>query len=127
MSPPPTLSPAGTLVDGGPKELPLFRKLVLLVVFCLAQFLDAINNSALFSALPALEISMGMTESQSTWMISAFQLTFASFLLIVRAHPLNYVPFQHIVFVNFNMHCRVAVSAMYTTQVSTMPSVRRWR
>ena len=126
MSPLPTLSPAGTLVDGGPKELPLFRKLVLLVVFCLAQFLDAINNSALFSALPALEISMGMTESQSTWMISAFQLTFASFLLIVRAHPLNYVPFQHIVLVNFNMHFRVAVLATYTTQVSTMPSVRRW-
>jgi hypothetical protein len=32
---------------------------------------------------------MGMTESQSTWIISAFQLTFASFLLIVRVHPIN--------------------------------------
>jgi MFS family permease len=30
---------------------------------------------------------MGMTESQSTWMISAFQLTFASFLLIVSVFP----------------------------------------
>ncbi|KAG2155332.1 major facilitator superfamily [Suillus bovinus] len=40
------------------------------------------NNSALFSAIPALEVSMGMTEIQSTWIMSAFQLTFASFLLI---------------------------------------------
>jgi hypothetical protein len=80
---------AGTLVDGGPRELPPSRKLVLLVMFCLAQFLDAFNGSALFSALPALQTSMGMTESQSTWMISAFQLTFASFLLIVSHCPLN--------------------------------------
>ncbi|KAG1858472.1 major facilitator superfamily domain-containing protein [Suillus subluteus] len=51
-------------------------------MLCLAQFLDAFNNSALFSAIPTLEVSMGMTESQSTWIISAFKLTFASFLLI---------------------------------------------
>ncbi|OJA11344.1 hypothetical protein AZE42_04924 [Rhizopogon vesiculosus] len=82
MSPLPALSPAGTLVDDHPKELPLFRKIVLLVLFCFAQFLDVFNTSAIFSALPALDISMDMTESQSTWMISAFQLTFASFLLI---------------------------------------------
>ncbi|KAG1897787.1 major facilitator superfamily domain-containing protein [Suillus fuscotomentosus] len=56
--------------------------LILLFLFCLAQFLDSFNNSALFSAIPALEVSMGMTESQSTWIISGFQLTFASFLLI---------------------------------------------
>ena len=89
MSPPPPLSPAGTLIDGEPKNISLTRKLVLLVMFCLAQFLDAFNISALFSAIPALQISMGMTQSQSIWVISAFQLTFASFLLIVRAHPFN--------------------------------------
>ncbi|KAG1748162.1 major facilitator superfamily domain-containing protein [Suillus lakei] len=82
MLPLPPLSPAQTLVDHEPKKLSLTRRLVLLVMFCLAQFLDAFNNSALFSAIPALEVSMGMTESQSTWIISAFQLTFASFLLI---------------------------------------------
>ncbi|OJA20772.1 hypothetical protein AZE42_12811 [Rhizopogon vesiculosus] len=82
MSPLSALSPARTLVNDHPKELPQFRKLVLLVLFCLAQFLDVFNASALFAALPALDISMNMTESQSTWMFSAFQLTFASFLLI---------------------------------------------
>jgi len=90
MSPPPTLSLAGTLVDVQPKELPLSRKLVLLAMFCLSQFLDAFNGSALFSALPSLQISMDMTESESTWMISAFQLTFASFLLIVSAYLLSH-------------------------------------
>jgi hypothetical protein len=74
----------GSLDDGGPKELSPARKLVLLFIFCLAQILDAFNGSALYSALPALEISMGLTGSQSTWIFSAFQLTFASFLLIVR-------------------------------------------
>jgi hypothetical protein len=90
MSPLQPLSPAGTLGDGELKELSLARKLVLLCIFCLAQFLDAFNGSALYSALPALETSLGMNESQSTWIISAFQLTFASFLLIVRAHPVNF-------------------------------------
>ncbi|KAH7915495.1 major facilitator superfamily domain-containing protein [Hygrophoropsis aurantiaca] len=82
MLAPPTLSPTETLIDEAPRGLSLARKLVLLTMFCLAQFLDSFNNSALFSAIPALEISMSMTESQSTWIMSAFQLTFASFLLI---------------------------------------------
>ncbi|KAI0641791.1 MFS general substrate transporter [Trametes meyenii] len=77
------LSPAQTLVDGRvPQKYSPARRYVLLLIFCLAQFLDAFNNSALFSAIPSLVISLGMTESESTWIISAFQLTFASFLLI---------------------------------------------
>ncbi|KAG2074153.1 MFS general substrate transporter [Suillus decipiens] len=82
MLPPPPLSPAETHVNDEPKKLSRTRRIILLFMFCLAQFLDSFNNSALFSAIPALEVSMGMTESQSTWIISAFQLTFASFLLI---------------------------------------------
>ncbi|KAJ8592754.1 MFS general substrate transporter [Rhizopogon salebrosus TDB-379] len=82
MSPLQPLSPAGTLGDDELKELSLARKLVLLCIFCIARFLDAFNAASLYCALPALETSLGMTESQSTWMISAFQLTFASFLLI---------------------------------------------
>ncbi|KAI0667392.1 MFS general substrate transporter [Trametes maxima] len=77
------LSPAQTLVDGRvPQKYSPARRYVLLLIFCLAQFLDAFNNSALFSAIPSLVISLGMTQSESTWIISAFQLTFASFLLI---------------------------------------------
>ncbi|KAI0699504.1 MFS general substrate transporter [Cerioporus squamosus] len=77
------LSPAQTLVDGRvPQKYSTARRYVLLIIFCLAQFLDAFNNSALFSAIPALVTSLDMNEAESTWIISAFQLTFASFLLI---------------------------------------------
>ncbi|KAG2365947.1 major facilitator superfamily domain-containing protein [Suillus spraguei] len=51
-------------------------------MFCLTQFIDTLSMSALLSAIPALEASMGMTEIQSTWVFSGFRLTFSSFLLI---------------------------------------------
>jgi len=77
------LSPAQTLVDGRvPQRFSPFRRYLLLIVFCFAQFLDAFNNSALFSAIPSLENSLGLSESESTWIISAFQLTFASFVFL---------------------------------------------
>ncbi len=59
------------------------RQLALLLLFCLAQFIDVFNNAALFSAIPSLIIELHMSTAESTWLISAFQLTFASFLLIV--------------------------------------------
>ena len=87
-------SPVPTLVDEKNKEkgtddtpapatYSAARKYVLLVIFCLAQFLDTVNNSSLYSAIPSLVVALGMNEAESTWIISAFQLTFASFLLIV--------------------------------------------
>ncbi|KAI0704972.1 major facilitator superfamily domain-containing protein [Cytidiella melzeri] len=87
MLPPPTdtpvLSPAPTLVDGRiVQRYSAAKRYSLLVIFCLAQFLDAVNNSALFSALPSLVVDLHMSPNESTWIISAFQLTFASFLLI---------------------------------------------
>ncbi|KAI0654324.1 MFS general substrate transporter [Cubamyces menziesii] len=82
-SKPTALSPAQTLVDGRvPQKYSPVRRYVLLLIFCLAQFLDAFNNSALFSAIPSLVTALDMSEAESTWIISAFQLTFASFLLI---------------------------------------------
>lgn len=94
-----TLSPNETLVNGYfPFAEPLAkfsvkgtptvtispaRKYILFATFCLVQFLDAISSSILFSAMPALIIDLGITEGQSTWIMSAFQLTFASFLLVV--------------------------------------------
>ncbi|KAH0835604.1 major facilitator superfamily domain-containing protein [Lanmaoa asiatica] len=82
MSSPTPALPAQALVDELPKRPSSTRKLVLLLIFCFAQFLDAFNNAAIFPAIPALEGSMGITQSQSAWVVSGFQLTFASFLLI---------------------------------------------
>ena len=59
------------------------RRLVLFTVFCLAMFLDSFNLNALFAAIPALQEHFGLSTSEASWVISACQLTYASFLLIV--------------------------------------------
>ncbi|EJU04070.1 MFS general substrate transporter, partial [Dacryopinax primogenitus] len=53
-----------------------------LIIFCMAQFLDAFNNSALFPALPIVGQSFGMSDTEQQWVFSAYQLTFSSFLLL---------------------------------------------
>ncbi|KAH8105285.1 MFS general substrate transporter [Cristinia sonorae] len=78
-----SLSPVPTIVEGRlPQNISVARKYTLLVIFCLAQFTDAANGSSLFPALPILEETFDITPSESAWIISAFGLTFASFLLI---------------------------------------------
>lgn len=59
------------------------RRLTLLFLFCLAMFLDSFNLTALFTAIPVLKERFNLDESQSSWIISGFQLTYAAFLLIV--------------------------------------------
>jgi MFS family permease len=82
----PSTSPADTLVDlttrGTGPPLSFVRRYSLLLIFCLAQFLDAFNNSALFSAIPVIKHDIGVTDTEAVWLISAFSLTFASFLLL---------------------------------------------
>jgi MFS family permease len=57
-------------------------KFILLSMFCLAQFLDTFNVSAVYTAIPSLEALMGISANESPWIVAAFQLTFAAFLLI---------------------------------------------
>ncbi|QRV78217.1 major facilitator superfamily transporter [Ceratobasidium sp. AG-Ba] len=63
-------------------QLPSIQKNVLLAIFCLGQFLDIMNTSAMFPALPATSSAVGLTESDSVWLFAAYQATFAGFLLI---------------------------------------------
>ncbi|KIM33566.1 hypothetical protein M408DRAFT_61189 [Serendipita vermifera MAFF 305830] len=58
------------------------RKLSLLAIFTLAEFLDAFNNSALFPAIPDITRELSFESSETVWIISAYQLTFAAFLLV---------------------------------------------
>ncbi|KAF5378229.1 hypothetical protein D9757_009136 [Collybiopsis confluens] len=58
-----------------------WRKIILLIIFCFAQYLDAFNNSALFAAIPPIASDIGISDSNSVWLISAYQLTFAALLL----------------------------------------------
>jgi len=64
-------------------ELSAARKIVLLLLFCLSPFLDTFNSAALFSAIPVIATSTGLNNSQSVWLNSAYQLSFAALLLIV--------------------------------------------
>lgn len=59
------------------------RRYTLLLIFCITQFLYALTNSALFSAIPTLVRKLGFTQSQSVWTISVYQLISASLLLMV--------------------------------------------
>ena len=64
-------------------ETSRLRKYFLFSIFCLAQFLDVFNNSALFSAIPAIAGDLQMTINEASWLLSAYSLTFASLLLVV--------------------------------------------
>ncbi|CEL53947.1 Puromycin resistance protein pur8 OS=Streptomyces alboniger GN=pur8 PE=3 SV=1 [Rhizoctonia solani AG-1 IB] len=63
-------------------QLRPLQKNVLLAIFCLGQFMDIMNTSAMLPALPATSQTVGLTESDSVWLFAAYQATFASFLLI---------------------------------------------
>ena len=76
-----SLSPKSQL-PAPTQQLSNFRRLVLLAVFCLAQFLDVFNVSSLMAAIPSLSVALHMNSSESTWVVSAFQLTFSAFLLV---------------------------------------------
>jgi hypothetical protein len=66
-------------------QLSTLQKNVLLAIFCLGQFLDIMNTSAMLPALPATSQAVGLTESDSVWLFAAYQATFAGFLLIVSS------------------------------------------
>jgi len=68
------------------------RKLALLALFSSAQFLEVFNNSALFPAIPNIRSDLQFDSSETVWIISAYQLTFAAFLLLVRAKDLSPSP-----------------------------------
>ncbi|KXN91299.1 hypothetical protein AN958_01273 [Leucoagaricus sp. SymC.cos] len=58
------------------------RRWFLLFLFCIAQFLEVFNSSAIFIALPAASSALHMTAQEGAWLIASYQLTFASFLLV---------------------------------------------
>ncbi|EKM77931.1 hypothetical protein AGABI1DRAFT_42601 [Agaricus bisporus var. burnettii JB137-S8] len=75
---PPTKVPPG---DKAFSALPTARKVILLIILCLSQFLDTFAISALFSAIPIISLELGISNGDSVWLISGYQLTFASLML----------------------------------------------
>ncbi|KAL7417328.1 major facilitator superfamily domain-containing protein [Mrakia frigida] len=57
------------------------RRNFLLAVFCAAQFLDTFGATAVVVALPQMAQDLGMTVSESNWIVNAYSLSLASALL----------------------------------------------
>ncbi|KAL7415785.1 putative efflux protein EncT [Mrakia frigida] len=67
---------------GAPPPLSSGRKWALLAIFSLAQFLDVVLVSSMFIATEQITIDLGLDITSSVWVIGAYSLTFASFLLL---------------------------------------------
>lgn len=78
---PPSDDPQAEELDESAR-LHKYRKLALLVLFCVANFLEAVQLSCLFPTIPAIASQLHMIEQESVWLLSAYQLTFAAFLLM---------------------------------------------
>jgi hypothetical protein len=59
-----------------------WKKLLLLFFFCISQFIEAVNLCALFTSIVDIAPELNLTDSDAVWLLSAYQLTFASFLLL---------------------------------------------
>ena len=84
LTPPPSQIPN---TESSLKIYSRLRKYSLLGVFCFAQFLDIFNLSAVFAALPTIANSLHMNSNEPVWTVSALQLTFSAFLLVVSTTP----------------------------------------
>ena len=58
------------------------RPVLLAVVLCSTQFLNIVNLSSVSIALPDIAADLDLSEANLPWVISAYALTFAGFLLV---------------------------------------------
>ena len=55
---------------------------VVLVIICFAQFMVVLDATIVNVALPHIQTSLGFTEASLQWVINAYTLVFAGFLLL---------------------------------------------
>jgi EmrB/QacA subfamily drug resistance transporter len=58
------------------------RRWIALVVVCLAMFMNALDGSIVNVALPDIQKSLGFSQSDLTWVVDAYLISFGSFLLL---------------------------------------------
>ncbi|MDR6550352.1 MFS transporter [Paenibacillus qinlingensis] len=54
----------------------------LLIIVCLAQFIEVMNSSTVVVALPSIQTSLHMQANDLQWIVTSYVLTFACFLMI---------------------------------------------
>ncbi|KDQ13881.1 hypothetical protein BOTBODRAFT_110904 [Botryobasidium botryosum FD-172 SS1] len=69
--------------QGAPPEVPqgALRKIVIMSVLCSAQFFDIFNAVSSIACLPKLGEDLGFTPGALQWVLSAYTLTFAAFMV----------------------------------------------
>src|SRR6202167_6625431 len=73
-------SPKGAEVppaEGGPGS----RSTWLLVVCCMAQFMVILDLSIVNVALPSIQLNLGFSAPELQWIVDAYSITFAGFLM----------------------------------------------
>ena len=56
--------------------------LFLLIIVCLAQFIEVMNMTSMTVALPAIQSALRMQANDLQWIVTSYVLTFACFLMI---------------------------------------------
>lgn len=54
----------------------------LLIIVCLAQFIEVMNSSTVVVALPSIQTALHMQANELQWIVTSYVLTFACFLMI---------------------------------------------
>ncbi|KAF7360804.1 MFS general substrate transporter [Mycena venus] len=61
---------------------PIVLQILLVALLSLGQFLDTFNSSAFFAAIPSIAKDIHLQKNSTVWLVSAYQITFSSFLLL---------------------------------------------
>ncbi|KIJ40340.1 hypothetical protein M422DRAFT_60599 [Sphaerobolus stellatus SS14] len=64
-----------------PRSLTTFQKITILTILCSAQFFDLFNGVSAIIALPQISDALHFSPGALQWVITAYTLTFAAFLL----------------------------------------------
>src|SRR3984885_7977715 len=80
--PPPAEGPASTPAKGGNRFVPSSRSGLILTVCCIAQFMVILDLSIVNVALPSIQSSLNFTSADLQWVVDAYAITFAGFLLL---------------------------------------------
>jgi MFS family permease len=81
MTTPPSGSTAQAAPDSGPASSPANRWLVLAIV-ALAQLTVVLDGTIVNIALPQAQRELGMSDSDRSWVVTLYALTFGSLLLL---------------------------------------------
>src|SRR3954447_10185940 len=63
-------------------ERPMVNKTAALILVCLAQMMVIIDISVVNVALPSMKIALHFSETDLQWVVNAYTLVFAGFLLL---------------------------------------------